>query len=1108
MIRTSFIKAGDKARVEYYLLRAVLDEPRLDRAETGAALTRYYVEGHTANGPGKWMGRGADALSLTGQAIAPDDFRRAVMEGYIDGAVRAKPELRRPRETRVAAEPFAAAVRSLAEAQGIDRVDLFGSKIAKAEWGWVEKAADRFDTQPVETVAKLGRIAKIDPEPLYGDEWGRAIKAKDLRVDERMAAIDTVMSADKTVSMVYALGDEATREVILHEFNESCRSALDYLDGLAATAVRGSASKGTAVDIETDGILAVSFTHDEARPTGDCQCGDPHLHQHVIVLNTARGSDGQWSAIQHDLITPNAKTAGHLHEAELRARLTERLGVNWRPVVNGLAGVEGISDEAIRHFSKRSNDIEAEQIEAGTLGKVGDQAANHAHRQAKREQMPVEVRHDYWTAEAAGIGVDLDGVLDRGPRVGRPLTDAEILSQLTPDRSSFSHADLIRDLADSYRGGAYSAAILARADAILDSSNLVVALGQSAAALTKGDIRRGAGGRVYAYSVTQKWTTPEMLDLERQLVEAAVSRQGTNIAKLDGDLVEALIDRARSFTLSAEQAAAVRGLTTSGNGVDVLHAGAGSGKTSAVLGTVRQAYEASGYRVIGATTSAKAARVLSDDGGLAATTIASTLIDLDRGGVGARTVLVLDEASMIGTRNLASLLPHAQEGDAKVIVVGDTYQLEAIDAGGGLRGLDERLASYTLTANRRQREPWERVAVAQIAHGEPGPALRAYQAHERVTVADTAPAARRAMVVDWWSDVTEHGIDQSLMVAVRNVDRNDLNTLARGVMRESGRLGDDEVTAHGRTFAVGDRVMLLHNLKPRGLDNGDIGTVTALDENRRLVVELDRGQTKTLPVSYTAAGHVDHAYCATVYKAQGATVETTRVLGTALAQESGYVALSRGKGANHLYLVEGQGIGDPELDLPSQPARSAYQAASRSLRASQAKSLALDTAAWGEDAAKLRAELASTAALLRERPASDTARLPGLRLEVARREASVADARLRLESNRARLDQAKRKDRPQLSALVDRQTGELARMQGTLAEVQSTIPSAERGLSPRETWERGHGEDLESGVRAGRELSWRGRAERKARQAVEPAVEIKAPEVEGQAPELALSRSW
>src|SRR5450759_5908913 len=136
---------------------------------------------------------------------------------------------------------------------------------------------------------------------------------------------------------------------------------------------------------------------------------------------------------------------------------------------------------------------------------------------------------------------------------------------------------------------------------------------------------------------------------------------------------------------------------SSGNGVEVLHAGAGSGKTSAVLGTVRQAYEAGGYRVIGATTSAKAARVLADDGGLDATTIASTLIDLSRAGMAAGTVLVLDEASMIGTRDLAALLDYAKAGDAQVVVDGETNQLAAIDAGGGLRGLRDRLGAYTLT---------------------------------------------------------------------------------------------------------------------------------------------------------------------------------------------------------------------------------------------------------------------------------------------------------------------------------------------------------------------------------------------------------------------------
>src|SRR5664280_844112 len=333
--------------------------------------------------------------------------------------------------------------------------------------------------------------------------------------------------------------------------------------------------------------------------------------------------------------------------------------------------------------------------------------------------------------------------------------------------------------------------------------SLGVPLAPGEAGLTRGDVRQSADG-IRAYAVEAKWTTPEMLDLECQLVEAAVSRQGTDIAKLDGDLVEALIDRA-PFTLSAEQATAVRGLTTSGNGVDVLHAGAGSGKTSAVLGSVRQAYEAAGFRVVGATTSAKAARVLESDGGLDARTIAQTLIDLenDRCKIGPNTVLVLDEASMTGSRDLAALLQHAEAGGAKVVVVGDDRQLTAVDAGGGFRGLRDRLGAATLSQNRRQHAVWERDALAALAAGRPAEALRAYRAHERVTVSDSGLTARRAMVDGWWRDAIEHGLDQTIMGAVRNVDRIAMNALARDVMREAGRLADDEVTVAGHTFAVG-----------------------------------------------------------------------------------------------------------------------------------------------------------------------------------------------------------------------------------------------------------------------------------------------------------------
>lgn len=702
MITLAFIKAGaaGQARVDYYLSRAQLESYPRAAEDRGVARERLrddpgmagYYGSHSANGPGRWSGRGATALGLAEEAATPEAFTRAVLEGYIDGAPRARPKLQTHPDGLVAAEPFAAAVQATAAALGVSEGALFASGRGGREWARVARRADRFETVPATLVAKLARVVDVDPAGLYGaEEWRKALAmaAPDRQVDGRLAAVDVVMSADKSVSLLYATADPETRSRIVSEFRAANRAALGYLDDLAAVGRRG---KDGVLEVGTDGLLAVGFVHDEARPTAGCECGDPHLHEHMIVLNTVRGSDGAWSAAQLDRLAPAAKTAGFLQEAELRARLGEELGVAWRPVVNGLSGVAGITDAQHRHFSKRHDEVAAELAEVGASGLAAGNAAGRDTKRAKRAQLPLAERVARWQAEAATVGLTaqaLSEVLGRGRRHRRdgatadrqdgvPSADRDVLSRLTAHASSFGRADLLRELAQSAREGQSVAGLTARADAILADPALVVPLGERQGGLTRGDVRRGAGGRVWAYAVEQKWTTPEQLALEERLVDAALARVGEGCAQLDSALVDQAV-AGQPFTLADEQAAAVRAFTTSGAGVDVLQAGAGTGKTSAVLGTVRQAYEAAGYRVVGCATSAKAARVLADDGGLETSTIARLLLDLQRpdtGRLDARTVLVVDEASMVGTRDLAAVLEHARAGGAKVLVVGRSWSSE------------------------------------------------------------------------------------------------------------------------------------------------------------------------------------------------------------------------------------------------------------------------------------------------------------------------------------------------------------------------------------------------------------------------------------------------
>lgn len=1069
MISVGWIKADDRGRIDYYLSRAALDETAKYVRDRGEAVARYYG-GATANGPGRWLGRGSEALGMADTSADPEAFARAVLEGYVDGASRAKPLLRTHPDGQVAAEPFAATVRRLG------REDRFSSALSAREWGGVSNVADRFGKVSAATVDKLARAAGIDPAELYGpQEWPRALElaGKEHQVDTRTAALDITMSVPKSVSLLYATtGDEWVRQTIVTEFHEAVKATLDYFDQIAATARRGSASKGTITEIGTAGLVAVGFVHDEARPTAGCKCGDPHLHEHVIVLNAAKGEDGEWSAVQHDRIAPAAKTGGHLFQAELRERLSRTLGVEWRPVANGLAEMSGVTDQQLRAFSKRRSEIEAEMQEAGEQGLRAGQVANARTKSAKRQQLDLSDRLDYWQTEAAAVGLTNEaaaGVL----RASRNYAETEeqlcgdsavILERLTKQASSFGRPELLRALADEARQGASRRVLEARADAILTDPSMVVPLAQGEGGLTSGDVRRSTGGRVYAYAIQQKWTTPAQLQLEAQLVGAAACRAGQGCAQLDGDLVDAVVRR-QPFVLSEEQAAAVRGITTSGAGVDVLHAGAGSGKTSAVLGTVRQAYELAGYKVLGAATSARAARVLSDDGGIAARTVAKLLLDLERAGFAKRTVLILDEASMCGSRDLAPLLGHAERAGTKVIVTGDTRQLAAVDAGGGLRGLRDRLGAHELTANRRQHASWERDALASLAAGEPGSALRAYSHHDRVTVADSALTARAAMVRAWWRDVEDHGIDRTLLVAVRNSDRAALNTIARGVMRQAGRIGDDVVTAAGRGYAVGDRVMLLRNSSKGAYDNGDVATVTGAPGGRRLEVTLDRGPVEILSAAYLDASQLDFSYCTTVYKAQGSTVETAHVLGTALAKEDGYVALSRGRADNRLYLVQGEP--EAEIDLPQQTQRSAYGKASASLTTSKAKTLAVDSRLSVVKEHDLVQELAAAARLLRERPANDSARLPALRAEVTKLEQQLATSA---------------RDHDQVHA----------RLQTARAAVQAV----EEGRTERDKWHQDHEPQLAAAAAAGWELAWRTKAAQTAARLDNECV-VPTPQVEG-----------
>ena len=537
------------------------------------------------------------------------------------------------------------------------------------------------------------------------------------------------------------------------------------------------------------------------------------------------------------------------------------------------------------------------------------QIATYATRRPKDNSASAGTLFDRWRSQAAALGVTaatLDCLADRvvvePPRPGTPEAASlfEALAApggITNDRSTFSYGRLLEAICDRLPSGGRVEDVVALADAFIASDH-VVELDPGAAAAAYRTDGRPIPGR----NSEGRWTTREMVATEQHLLHRVASRSGGHAGTVRHDLVEAAI--ARHPELAGEQMAMIHHLCESGNGVDVVIGLAGSGKTTA-LATATEAWHHDGYRVTGTALAARTALRLQEATGIPSLTMARLLGRLDRAELVLtdRDVVVLDEAGMVGTRHLARLVDHADTAGAKVVLIGDPRQLPELDAGGTLRALEHRTGAIALTANRRQREPWERDALTALRHGNPTHALAAYQAHGRIHTGGTHDLRDR-LVAAWAQD---RRTGEAMMVAGTRGEVEDLNHRARALLQATGDVGPDEVTLGARSFAPGDTVLALRNDPATGLLNGTRGRLEQIDTRRRMLVvrtEHDRGVVG-VPFRYAEDGHLTHGYAMTIHKAQGATVDTCRILvGDSMRREQLYTALSRGRSHNHLYVED------------------------------------------------------------------------------------------------------------------------------------------------------------------------------------------------------------
>ena len=934
-----------------YLLRSVATH---DADPKGQSLSDYYAAKGTP--PGRWIGSGLSGLNSE-SATAGTVVTEAQMAALYGEGLHPDTDEKMASGTALKDCKLGRAFRVYSG--GVDVLEA----IAAAERDFLKTEKRRPTTlERSELAEQIGRpfyTAKFGYEHASGKDVIAWVNRERDQVRQAVAGFDFTFSPVKSVSVLWALADEQTASKVAALHHEAVAEALAWAED---NAVYTRVGTNGIEQVKTRGLIASEFTHFDTRG------GDPDLHSHVLLANKVQGPDGRWLSLDSRALHQMHQAISARYDAILHDKLTRHMGVDFTahyphqdkaPIWE----IAGIDRRLIEMFSSRRTLARPvyEQLVTEYVDKNGRQPSQRASyalwqkaildtRDAKKPAQSLDEHRAAWIKAATErVGTEVVEQIVTASTTVDPENNREVfdpqqhtetvaelaISRVTDARAHFRASHLDTAISTALKGYRFDS------DTELEAAHQAVmnhAMTTGVVSLTPPEplalpnalmTSRGAG--IDRHANSEKYTTEAVLGAETAVLDAARTPVAVIATEAAVDEVLAAHEKAEGWSLNPGQQALAKHLVGVGTLVAAGVGPAGTGKTASMK-VVARTWQSTGRNVIGLAPSAAAASVLSEDIDAPAHTIdllTFTWRGLNPNAPGKTLsalpihikpgdMLLVDEAGMASTENLAALTEIAQESGAVVRLIGDPYQLSAVTSGGLFADIARTPGTVELEQVMRMGADTEQAEATLGLRAGDAAALDLYDGRGWVS-----GGHRESMLTDavqaYLADL-EAG-RSSLIIASRNEDVDTLNEVIRAGRIAEGIVDDTHTrgVSRGDTVGVGDIVIARQNQKLFTADstylgrviNGQLFTVTGLAEDGSLAVrDQNTGADMLIPADY-AEKNIHLGYAATIHRSQGATVDTTHaVIDTSVDRAGLYVAMTRGKKENRVYAVC-----EPVLDL-------------------------------------------------------------------------------------------------------------------------------------------------------------------------------------------------